>query len=259
MVKKIRRVFNLPLKVTKFKLKNSCFAAAQRVESGLQGGIIRNAPIWYDAIKQNPPSDLFCAYRAILPEETGSFYTRRVGQRKRPNYITKPQAIVYPEDKVRDTFYASHPFELSRPRSLLQYESSFDAYDWSKNIYGNRADLDVCGENVVQRTMYLATQKPLREAYEIALEEFYAVRSEEEEARARVIVAASKHGASVATSLTALLGGPLAKQNSKQNKDELDVKPATAKMHFKEEHFMKTDFLHRKQHMQNRRQPPSSY
>jgi len=44
-----------------------------------------------------------------------------------------PQKIEYPEDKLRTQFYRDHPWELARPRVLVENDGKDCLkYDWSK-------------------------------------------------------------------------------------------------------------------------------
>ena len=45
----------------------------------------------------------------------------------------QPQHIVYPEDQLRSNFFKDHPWELARPRLLVENDGKdFMRYDWSK-------------------------------------------------------------------------------------------------------------------------------
>jgi small subunit ribosomal protein S23 len=45
----------------------------------------------------------------------------------------QPQRIVYPEDELRTRFFQDHPWELARPRILVESDGKdFMRYDWSK-------------------------------------------------------------------------------------------------------------------------------
>ncbi|RKP04081.1 hypothetical protein CXG81DRAFT_23338 [Caulochytrium protostelioides] len=43
---------------------------------------------------------------------------------RRPQYVQTPPPIVYPEDEIRDTFYETHPYELLRPRYVVESEAN---------------------------------------------------------------------------------------------------------------------------------------
>ena len=45
----------------------------------------------------------------------------------------KPMRIVYEEDAMRDNFYGDHPWELARPRMILEQDGKDgQKCDWSK-------------------------------------------------------------------------------------------------------------------------------
>lgn len=111
-----------------------------------------------------------------------------------------PQEIVYPEDRLRARFFKDHPWELARPRVLVE-DSGEDAkyYNWAtglrqpgKPVDGERLVYVIpgCGrdtwadvkDSVVQRQMWLMENGQMSEtdAYDKARREFYAIRMEED-------------------------------------------------------------------------------
>lgn len=69
---------------------------------------------------------------------------------RKPSKMFKPQPIEYEEDQLRKEFYGDHPWELARPRIILE-NSGKDGqrYDWSriqqkgKALDGERCDFIV--------------------------------------------------------------------------------------------------------------------
>jgi small subunit ribosomal protein S23 len=52
---------------------------------------------------------------------------------KKASKMFKPAKIVYPEDRIRKAFYKDHPWELARPRMVLEQDGKDgQKYDWSK-------------------------------------------------------------------------------------------------------------------------------
>lgn len=46
-----------------------------------------------------------------------------------------PQTVSYAEDKLRSEFFKDHPWELSRPRVLLEDDGKdYQRWDWSKSF-----------------------------------------------------------------------------------------------------------------------------
>jgi len=92
----------------------------------------------------------------------------------------KPQQIVYEEDSIRQDFFRDHPWELARPRILLETDGKDgQKCDWSKLRQPGRP---LNGESVVQRQLWLMHNKDMdrKTAYDTARKEFYALRHEEE-------------------------------------------------------------------------------
>lgn len=95
---------------------------------------------------------------------------------KKSKKFFRPRYIQYPEDDLRKTFFADHPWELARPRILVE-DSGNDGlnYDWSRLQQPGKA-LD--GESVIQRQMWLMENEKLSKsaAYDVARKEFYRLR-----------------------------------------------------------------------------------
>jgi len=93
----------------------------------------------------------------------------------------QPQRITYPEDALRQEFFGDHPWELARPRLILENDGKDgQKYDWSKMKQRGRK-LD--GESVIQRQLWLLNNVPemtTARAYDQARQEFYALRHEED-------------------------------------------------------------------------------
>ncbi|KAJ4336971.1 mitochondrial ribosomal small subunit component [Didymella glomerata] len=124
-------------------------------------------PQWYDIVGDVPTSETLARPVLQAPKVKGA---------KKASKLFKPLPIVYPEDKLRSDFFGDHPWELARPRLVVE-DSGNDAkgYDWSK-IQQRGKQLD--GESVVQRQMWLMRNKRISkaEAYDQARREFYKHR-----------------------------------------------------------------------------------
>lgn len=85
-------------------------------------------PPWYQVIGSTPPSETFV--RTIPPH-----HRQNSKKSRKPKNLYRPQEIVYPEDALRQTFYKDHPWELARPRTILEMDGK-DAQrcDWSKGV-----------------------------------------------------------------------------------------------------------------------------
>jgi small subunit ribosomal protein S23 len=129
----------------------------------------RNAalPIWYRVLGEIPTSETLARPILRAPRPKGS---------RKPSRMFQPLPIVYPEDELRKDFFGDHPWELARPRIILE-DSGNDAkgWDWSQ-IQQPGKPLD--GESVVRRQMWLMQNEKLSkaQAYDQARREFYRIR-----------------------------------------------------------------------------------
>jgi small subunit ribosomal protein S23 len=82
-------------------------------------------PAWFKALESIPPSEVFtrpvAIRHSISPLKTGNMF--------------KPSRIAYPEDQLRKEFYKDHPWELARPRIIVELDGKDSRYlDWSKGL-----------------------------------------------------------------------------------------------------------------------------
>ncbi|KAI1634689.1 37S ribosomal protein Rsm25 [Biscogniauxia mediterranea] len=132
-------------------------------------------PVWYDVVEMIPPSEM-------LTRTYPTQHMKPNPKAKKPSKLFRPQRLVYEEDALRRTFYKDHPWELARPRMIIEMDGK-DAqrYDWSKGL--RQPGMPLCGECVVQRQMWMMQNIPgisLEQAYDVVRREFYALRHEEE-------------------------------------------------------------------------------
>jgi small subunit ribosomal protein S23 len=108
-----------------------------------------------------------------------------------------PRSIRYEEDTLRQRFFADHPWELARPRTLVETTGDQHALaDWSRGI--KQRGIPVSGESVVQRQLWLLHNVPditVPEAYDVARKEFYTVRRREQIAMRVAVEEAEMFGA----------------------------------------------------------------
>lgn len=180
----------------KMKPQTKAVNVLEKTSEYLRAGLLKKQPAWYHVVGSHPPNKGFIRQpRLTNPSKEQSikpvYQKKEVFTRKRGIYETRKKAIkrdvyniprlAYVEDQLRSLFYEQHPWELSRPKILLE-NSGDDAkhQDWSKIQQLNK-QLD--GESVVQRTIYLLNNGEglsLPEAYEQAKLEFYRLRIEQE-------------------------------------------------------------------------------
>ncbi|TAQ85070.1 hypothetical protein B7494_g6593 [Chlorociboria aeruginascens] len=142
----------------------------------LESQSITNPPPWYKIIGAVPPSEIL-----TRPQPT-QLRDQHMGKKARkPSKMFKPHNIRYEEDELREQFYSDHPWELARPRIVLENDGKDgQRCDWSSLRQRGRP-LD--GESVVQRQLWLLHNAPEltpEHVYDIARKEFYELRHEEE-------------------------------------------------------------------------------
>ncbi|KAF2461287.1 mitochondrial ribosomal protein S25-domain-containing protein [Lineolata rhizophorae] len=133
-------------------------------------------PPWYEIIAQYPPTRAGAGVRPL----------QRVGKvrgKGTPAKLFQPLEIKYPEDELRTDFFEDHPWELARPRVVLEdggNDQKKFGWDWGTGIEQPGKALD--GESVVQRQIWLMRHAGLSKAlaYDTARKEFYAVRHKED-------------------------------------------------------------------------------
>lgn len=87
------------------------------------------APLWLRTIERIPPSELL----------TRPFPTQHRDpdpRRRRPSKnFFKPHRIEFPEDELRRNFFKDHPWELARPRVVVELDGK-DAWfvDWGRGL-----------------------------------------------------------------------------------------------------------------------------
>lgn len=169
--------------------------------SNIRGGKTAvSEPAWYKVVLANPPThQLLPRLRKLKqyveevprsePEvnsRTGKYTTRAKPKfNTRAGHLYKLSKIEYPEDKIRRLFYTNHPWEMARPRNMIENDGRSTAKcNWSTI---SQPTLRLSGENVVQRTLWLSAQpayvkehgKDWYEAYKQARLEFYRLRIQE--------------------------------------------------------------------------------
>lgn len=94
----------------------------------LESGRYQVEPAWYRVVGEIPPTTSLV--RPLPVQLTERAMTKKS---RKPSRMFQPQPIIYPEDKLRRTFFSDHPWELARPRIVLEEDGKDHArYDWSK-------------------------------------------------------------------------------------------------------------------------------
>lgn len=107
-------------------------------------------PKWFSAVESNPPAQIFDRPRpqqhtvirqrvrtnpeTQLPEvHITADKPTPLRKGKKPSHMFMPAEMKYEEDELRKRFYHDHPWELARPRVVLESNgNSHKNYNWSK-------------------------------------------------------------------------------------------------------------------------------
>ena len=94
----------------------------------LEAGRISNKPQWYDVIGGLTPAQSLVRTQPLPHQQR-----RNPKGTKKASKLFQPQKITYEEDVLRGEFFKDHPWELARPRTILE-ESGADSHktDWSQ-------------------------------------------------------------------------------------------------------------------------------
>lgn len=184
----------------------------KRALANLESKRTLNRPIWVDIMADIPPAQILSRQQPIQhpdPQiQTKALpggRTKLVRQTQRsvktklahPGHLYSPTALRYDEDAIRKQFFSDHPWELARPRVVL--ETSGNQYvhvDWSTGLV--QPGIPLSGECVVQRQLWLIQNIPditLAQSYDIARKEFYDLRRREATGRRIAVEEAQMMGA----------------------------------------------------------------
>ncbi|KAG1468561.1 hypothetical protein G6F56_003763 [Rhizopus delemar] len=168
---------------------------AKHVSNQLKGRLLKEAPVWLPAVQAIPPGPSIIRSQnphvnvsgqteieKELFETKKHMKTQRYSQKHLRTPPPRPRAIVYPEDKLRRQFYKDHPFELARPKVLVENELGSNRTDFTKLLLDDMHPSQIDGEAVIKYQLHLMTHKkmPERKAYAKATSEFYEIRAQEE-------------------------------------------------------------------------------
>jgi len=85
-------------------------------------------PPWLAVLESIPPAE-------ILTRPIPVQHRLADPKMKKPRNTYRPQEITYEEDELRQRFFRDHPWELARPRVMVEFDGK-DArrYDWSRGL-----------------------------------------------------------------------------------------------------------------------------
>ncbi|KAI8372207.1 mitochondrial ribosomal protein S25 [Blakeslea trispora] len=132
---------------------------ARHVSNMIKGNLVKRAPVWLPVLQTIPPGPSII--RSQNPEVNVSGQTEtehslfnksqskhrlRHSQKHLRTSPPRPRAIVYPEDRLRKQFYRDHPFELSRPKVLVENELGVNRTDFSQLMLEGMHPSQIDGE-----------------------------------------------------------------------------------------------------------------
>lgn len=163
-------------------------------------GVVGEIPPAQVLVRQQPIHHTFTKTRTrSLPTGKTAQYTRLVEPKKSKSAATNrrlfsPEKLRYEEDALRKRFFQDHPWELARPRMVLETDGQrHKDIDWSTGIMQPGTPLS--GESVVQRQLWLLENIPditLAQSYDVARKEFYELRRRDE-TRNRIAAEEAQH------------------------------------------------------------------
>jgi small subunit ribosomal protein S23 len=94
----------------------------------LEAGGRYQEPPWYKTIGSIPPSEILT--RTQAPQHKEPVFKSKA---RKPSKVFRPLPIDYEEDVLRKQFFSDHPWELARPRIVLE-DDGLDGQrvDWSR-------------------------------------------------------------------------------------------------------------------------------
>lgn len=101
---------------------------SEEINAAILGGKRAQRPPWLEVLYKCPPSET--VVRTVS-------HGHRAPKKKaaKPRNLYRPQPISYPEDKLRQIFFKDHPWELARPRVLIESDGKdYQFVDWSKGL-----------------------------------------------------------------------------------------------------------------------------
>ncbi|KAI6870009.1 ATP-dependent DNA helicase [Hortaea werneckii] len=173
----------------------------QKATQLLSSKRLQNPPPWYHITSTVPPSSRLDR----PPLQRSQIPGHKPPGGKKKSKLFKPLQLKYEEDRLRWEYFNDHPWELARPRVVLENDGrDAERWDWSVpldhalirpragevNALGRRTDAEwdrvrrtqagrpINGEAVVQRQSYLMSHGGLTTAlaYDTARKEFYRYR-----------------------------------------------------------------------------------
>ena len=94
---------------------------------------ISNLPSWHNVTGSIPPAQTLVRTQGILHSKRKNDTSQRKLPVKKASKLFQPTNINYEEDRLRTNFFGDHPWELARPRVILENDGKdYEKNDWSK-------------------------------------------------------------------------------------------------------------------------------
>ena len=178
------------------KLNLTALRVRRRALADLESNRHKFPPVWIDVVTDVLPAQILTRQRPIQHvetqirtktiaegrvEEVTLLPKRRKPKSTKPSKLFSPVELKYEEDHLRKQFFQDHPWELARPRTLLENNGNQHKHsNYSKGIA--QPHLKLSAESAIQRQLHLLQTVPditTEQAYDLARREFYALRRAE--------------------------------------------------------------------------------
>jgi small subunit ribosomal protein S23 len=156
------------------KINLTALRVRQTALNQFAAGKITKLPQWVEVVGDIPPAEALIRNRTpqhqlvrqrlqTSPDSSKPQVVFEVQEKRRkskkPSRLFKPVELRYEEDQLRTDFFRDHPWELARPRVVLESSGKdFEFHDWSRIQQPGRK-LD--GERCVYFVVYSVLSCPL--------------------------------------------------------------------------------------------------
>lgn len=121
----------------------------------LESGRFKAEPAWYRVVGAIPPTTTLVRPLPIQhsPSALGP-------KNRKPSNLFRPQRIIYPEDELRRTFFKDHPWELARPKIVLENDGrDGEKWNWRQGLKQRGRQVD--GERFVFAPSHITSHFPI--------------------------------------------------------------------------------------------------
>lgn len=112
----------------KFRVLKLAQTARQELDNKILERTERVAPVWLNVLEKIPPSNALVRPPAIQLKAASP-------RLNKPKRTYMPQEMEFEEDELRATFFKDHPWELARPRIIIEMDGKDrERFDWSTGL-----------------------------------------------------------------------------------------------------------------------------